>query len=43
MSVTRFTRDVGDVIDKICPECEVVTTFEDMNQDWIKRDMGVID
>lgn len=39
--VTIKSKDVGEVRDVIRRECEVVRTFEDRSQDWIKRDLGV--
>jgi hypothetical protein len=41
MSVTVATKNVGDVRDKFCGECECVKTFEDRGEDYIKRSLGV--
>lgn len=41
MSVTILTKDVGEVRDVVRRECEVVETFEDRVEEWVKRDMGV--
>lgn len=42
MSVTIFTKDVGDVKDVFRRECDVVCGLEDFNEDYIKNDLGLI-
>ena len=39
--VTIESRDVGEVRDKFRPECEVVRTLEDRNEDYIKSELGI--
>ena len=42
MRVRVYTMDVGDVKDVYRKECGVVRGLEDGIEDWIKRDMGVL-
>lgn len=39
MSVTVLTKDVGDVRNKMVPQCEYVRTDLDRIEDWIKREL----
>ena len=41
--MTVFTKDVGEVRDKFMPECEVVKTLEDRNEDYIKSELGILE
>lgn len=41
MSVTVFTKDVGEVRDKFAPQCENIKTDEDRIAEYCKRDLGV--
>jgi len=41
MITTIPTKDVGEVKDKIKSECKFVKTLENMNEDYIKRELGI--